>query len=187
MIKIFNYLRARFRKFINEEHWLEDYLKMGMTMGNECEIQPGLIVDHSHCWLIEIKNRVTIAPYVYLLAHDASTKKFLGYTKIGKIILEDDCFIGARSIIMPGVTIGAKSIVAAGSVVTKSVEPNSIVGGNPAKFIMKNEYYIIKNKEKMRTAKIYNETWLIQNGITTDMKKQMAKDLDGEMGFLVCK
>ena len=52
---------------------------------------------------------------------------------------------------------------------------------------MKNEYYIIKNKEKMRTAKIYNETWLIQNGITTDMKKQMAKDLDGEMGFLVCK
>ena len=51
------------------------------------------------------------------------------------IIIEDDVWIGARAIILKGVTLGEGSIIGAGSVVTKNVEPFSIVGGNPAKFI----------------------------------------------------
>jgi acetyltransferase-like isoleucine patch superfamily enzyme len=54
-------------------------------------------------------------------------------TRIGK-----HCFIGARSIILPGLTIGDESIVAAGSVVTKDVPPRSIVAGNPAQVIRRN-------------------------------------------------
>lgn len=53
----------------------------------------------------------------------------------GKIIIEDDVWIGMNSIIMSGVKIGKGSIVAAGSVVTKDIEPYSIVGGNPARLI----------------------------------------------------
>nr|WP_033927463.1 DapH/DapD/GlmU-related protein [Sphingomonas sp. 35-24ZXX] len=45
------------------------------------------------------------------------------------------CFIGARSIIMPGVTVGDSAIVAAGAVVTQDVPPNTIVGGNPARIL----------------------------------------------------
>jgi acetyltransferase-like isoleucine patch superfamily enzyme len=52
-----------------------------------------------------------------------------------KIILEDDIWIGMHAIILPDVTIGRGSIVAAGAVVTKDVEPYSIVGGVPAKII----------------------------------------------------
>lgn len=52
-----------------------------------------------------------------------------------KIIIEDDVWIGLGSIILSGVTIGTGSIVAAGSVVTKNVEPYTIYGGNPAKKI----------------------------------------------------
>jgi acetyltransferase-like isoleucine patch superfamily enzyme len=51
------------------------------------------------------------------------------------IIIEDDAWIGFNSIILKGVTIGKGSIVGAGSVVTKSVPPWTIVGGNPAKII----------------------------------------------------
>jgi acetyltransferase-like isoleucine patch superfamily enzyme len=51
------------------------------------------------------------------------------------IIIEDDVWIGACAIILKGVTIGEGAIVAAGSVVTKNVEPYSLVGGNPAKLI----------------------------------------------------
>jgi len=50
-------------------------------------------------------------------------------------LIGDNCFIGADSIILPGVKVGNCSIVAAGSVVTKDVPPNTIVAGNPAKII----------------------------------------------------
>ncbi|WP_345200497.1 CatB-related O-acetyltransferase [Chryseobacterium ginsengisoli] len=56
-------------------------------------------------------------------------------TTKGAIAVEDEVWIGANSIIMSGITLGKGSIIATGSVVTKDVEPFSIVGGNPAKFI----------------------------------------------------
>ena len=54
---------------------------------------------------------------------------------VSKVIIEDDVWVGYGAIIMSGVKIGKGSIVAAGSVVTKSIDPYSIVGGNPARFI----------------------------------------------------
>jgi len=52
-----------------------------------------------------------------------------------KIVIEDDCWLGANSVITAGITIGKHSVVAGGSVVTKNVPPFSIVGGNPAKIL----------------------------------------------------
>jgi maltose O-acetyltransferase len=60
-----------------------------------------------------------------------------GNTAPQQIIIEDDVWIGARALILPGVLIGRGSIIAAGSVITKNVESYSIVGGNPAKLIKK--------------------------------------------------
>lgn len=64
-----------------------------------------------------------------ILAHDMVRGLRLD-TRIGR-----RCFIGARSIILPGVTVGDESVVAAGSVVTKDVPPRSVVAGNPARVI----------------------------------------------------
>lgn len=70
-----------------------------------------------------------IAFGVAILTHDL-TRGVRLHTRIGKC-----CFIGARSILLPGVTIGDGSIVAAGSVVVRDVPARSIVGGNPARTI----------------------------------------------------
>jgi len=67
-----------------------------------------------------------------ILTHDF-TRGVRSHTRIGK-----NCFIGARSIIMPGITIGDGSVVGAGAVVVKDVPPNVAVGGNPAKVIKEN-------------------------------------------------
>ena len=68
------------------------------------------------------------------------------------ILIQDDVWIGSRSIILKGVTIGEGSIVGAGSVVTKDVPPYTIVAGNPARPIKKrfNDEELIKHKEILK-------------------------------------
>lgn len=64
-----------------------------------------------------------------ILCHDRTRGLYL-HTRIG-----ENCFIGGRSLILPGVEIGDNCVVGAGSVVTKSVPPRSVVAGNPAKIL----------------------------------------------------
>lgn len=182
---ILNFFKSRFRKWLNEEIWLKDYIKAGLKIGNNCDIQPRVNFDISHCWLIEIGNNVTIAPEAYFLAHDASTQRHLNLTKIGKIVVGNNCFIGARALIMPNVNIGNNVVVAAGSVVTKSVNDNEVVGGNPAKFIMHTDELWEKHKKQIENVVVYDTGYLSQNGVTKKMKDQMSADLENQIGYIV--
>ena len=184
MKKIFNFLRARLRKTINEEIWMEDYLKAGLKLGKDCDINPGVTFDISHCWLIEIGDRVTIAPQAYLLAHDASTFRDLGYTKVGKVKIGNGAFIGARALIMPGVTVGENAVVAAGSVVVKSVPANAVVGGNPAVVITDTRTLLEKHRNLMQELPVYDISYRIGN-IDTARKKQMSDELDNKNGYVI--
>ena len=83
-----------------------------------------MLIDDSHAWLIEIGDNVTLAPRVHILAHDASTKLYLGYTKIGRVRIGNDVFIGHVTIILPGVTIGDNVVIGAGSVVKSDIPDN---------------------------------------------------------------
>ncbi|WP_415768519.1 acyltransferase [Pseudomonas sp. LB3P38] len=70
---------------------------------------------------------------------------------VGAIDIRDNCFIGYGSIIMPRVTIGPNSIVAAGAVVIKDVPPGVVVGGNPAKVICTLDEVLAKVEERSAT------------------------------------
>lgn len=86
---------------------------------------------------INIGANVSISAEVCILTadHDLQTSEF--NTRIRPVAIEDYVFIGTRAIILPGVTLGEGSAVAAGAVVTKSVDPFTIVAGIPAKPIGK--------------------------------------------------
>lgn len=167
-----------------EELTVEACMKKGMKVGKNCAGLSGSTIDVAHCWLIEIGDYVTFAPQVYLLAHDASTKRYLDYTKIAKIIIEDFAFIGARALIMPGVTIGKNAVVAAGSVVTKSVPEGCVVAGNPARIIARTEDYIVRHKQNMESSHVYDSRWTVGGNISLDMCEQMSKDLSHTVGYV---
>ena len=153
---------------------VEMYRKMGVSIGENCNMQRGVVIDYSHRHHVKIGNRVTLAPEVYVLAHDASTKLTLGYTKVANVVIEDDVFVGLRSIIMPGVTIGKGAIVAAGSVVTKNVPPAAIVAGNPARVIDGMENYLNKQRELLNTLPTFGEDYTYRGNITEDKKQKMV-------------
>jgi len=120
---------------MRDEVNIENLMRGGLRIGVDCYIHPGVKLDSSHCWLITIGDEVTISLRAIILAHDASMKRHLGYTRIGKVTIGNRVFVGAEAVILPGVIIGENSIIGAGSVVTKDIPPNAFAAGNPAKVI----------------------------------------------------
>ena len=84
---------------------------------------------------LRIGNNVSISPDVHLITcdHEAQSKNF--FFKSGEIIIEDYVWIGSRATVLPNVRIGEGAVVSACAVVTRNVEPYSIVAGVPAKLI----------------------------------------------------
>lgn len=129
------------------------YRSLGMKIGDNTHVFSEIVT--SEPYLITIGEDCTIATNVSLLTHDASVGVIVGRNiasdLCGEITIGNKCFIGNGAIIMYGVSLANKTIVAAGSVVTKSVnESGCIIGGNPAKIIGKVDVFLEKhNKEFM--------------------------------------
>ena len=104
---------------------IEDYRKRGVKIGDNvnlfsCEL------DYGHGYLINIGNNCTIV-HSTILTHDASTKMFLGYTKIGRVSIGNNVFIGHGCVVLPGVSIGDDVVVGAGSIIREDIPSNSVV------------------------------------------------------------
>lgn len=166
------------------EYTTEKLIKMGMRVGNNFSRLNGVILDPSHCWLIEIGDNVTLAPRVHVLCHDASTKTFLNYTKIGKVKIGNNVFIGAESLILPNVSIGNRVIIGAKSTVTHSIPDNSVAVGNPAKVICSLEEYLNKQKNRMENAPCYDIDYTLRGNLTERKKEKMKRELEGIIGFI---
>ncbi len=172
------------RKVFGGVDEIAELRKRGLTIGTNCNIQWGCLFDPPHCWLISIGDRVTIAPKVTFIAHDASTKRILGYTRIGRITVEDDVFIGINTTVLLGVKIGKGAIIGAGSVVTHDVPSGMVACGNPARVICSTEEYIEKKKRDLRDLPIFDYSYTLKGGITDDMKQEMQRMLRVSNGFV---
>lgn len=110
-----------------------------ITIGNNVGISSAVLRAHTR---IFIGNYVKIGANSIIIDTDAHNKDYIirrgQWTDYGvsmPVVIEDDVLIGTNCIILKGVTIGARNIIAAGSIVTKSIPADCIAGGNPAKVI----------------------------------------------------
>lgn len=166
------------------EYTTEKLIKMGMTVGKNFGRLNGVILDPSHCWLIEIGNNVTMAPRVHILCHDASTKQFLGYTKIGRVTIGDNVFIGADTVVLPGVTIGSNVVIGANSTVTHDIPDGSVVAGSPARILCSLEEYLDKEKTRMENSICFGEEYTLRQNVSMEMRMQQKESLKGRIGYI---
>ena len=115
-----------------------------ISIGNNCVVNKNVLLDGRGGQLI-IGNNVDIAQEtnIWTLEHDVHSDF---HTSFGEdVVIEDYVWIASRCTILPGVRIGKGAVIASNSVVTKDVEPMSIVGGVPAKKLEKEKvsYLII--------------------------------------------
>ncbi len=135
------FLKFLFAKIIcklkNDDEVISAYFrKEGMKVGKNCHIYSNIVTSESH--LIEIGDNVTISNGVQLITHDNSICKVCPELTdtFGFIHIGDNSFIGAKTVILPGVSLPNNTIVGSGSVVTKSFsEERTILAGNPAKVV----------------------------------------------------
>lgn len=141
--------------------------KKGVVIGDNVHIYNSS-VDGNYGASVTIGNNVTIIG-ACILAHDASTKKALGYTKVGRVHIGNNVFIGYGLVILPETFIGDNVIIGAGSIVRGKVDSNSVVVGNPAKKVCSYSEYIDKNRQ------LLNEGYISENGITSEVIAMMDK------------
>lgn len=135
---------------------LQFFKEKGLKIGDNCSlISPGPNFG-SEPYLIEIGDNTTVSFDVAFVTHDAGTRVLRNLATnekekqtviYGKITIGNNCFIGCRSTILPGVKIGDNVIIGAGSVVNRDIPSNSVAAGVPCKVICGLEEYKEKHKD----------------------------------------
>lgn len=163
----------------------EELIRRGLIVGKGFKRLNQVNIDDSHAWLITIGDNVTLAPRVHIIAHDASTKDYLGYTKIGRVTIGNRVFVGAESVILLGVTIGSDVIIGANSTVTHDIPDGMVAVGSPAKVICTTEEYINKERERMKSSPVYGVDYTMRGNITEEKKReQKSKLANGIIGYV---
>jgi len=160
------------------------YVKHGLRIGQGCDLQYPFELDGSHCWLIEIGEEVVFAPGVQVIAHDASTKRFTDYTRIAPVRIGNRVFVGARTLILPGVTIGDDVIIGAGSVVTRDVPAGTVASGSPARVQGSLEDFRSRIDKRFYDAPRFDRSWTVAGGITKIMKAEMIARITRGEGYV---
>lgn len=135
----------------------EELISRGMKVGEGLFRGHDVLLDNVCCWLLEMGDHVVLVDHVKIFCHDASTKRYLGYTKAGAVKIGSRVFVGAGTVILPNVTIGDDVIIGAGSVVNHDIPSRSVAAGNPARVICTLDEYLEKERARMQRVHVWDK------------------------------
>ncbi len=147
----------------------------GMHIGKDVLLPPSTAIDAAHCYLIHIGDHCGFGDGCMLLAHDAQYDEFLDAARIGRIVIHESSHIGARSIVLAGVEIGPRTIVGAGSVVTRSLPRETVCVGSPARVIMTLEEYLERHREGVASRPTFDYLKYDIRFLTPERRAELLK------------
>lgn len=134
------------------------FREIGVEVGKDCRflgLKKGAF--GSEPYLVKIGNHVTLTGDVQFITHDGGVwifrEEYPNIDVFGKIEVGNNVFIGFKTIIMPGVTIGDNVVIGAGSVVTKDIPANTVAAGVPARVLSTTNDYKVKVLDKTLNTK----------------------------------
>jgi maltose O-acetyltransferase len=176
-------LRQRFERYRTQRRW-ERLRALGMHIGEDVLLPGSTWIDVSHCYLIHIGDHCGFGEECMILAHDAQMDEFLDAARIGRIVVHPSSHIGARTVILPGVEIGPRTLVGANSVVSRSLPPDSVCAGNPAKVIGPLDEYLERHRQ--RVAQLPNFDYMTHDirFLTRERREQLLAALAKGDGYM---
>lgn len=125
----------KMRQRLRGEVDMEALVERGLQLGSNVYVAPWCLIDPVFPFLISIGDGCRLAPRVHVLAHDATSREALGYTRLAPVRIGCRVFVGADTLVLPGVTIGDDTVVGAGSLVSSDIPAGSLAVGRPARLV----------------------------------------------------
>lgn len=158
---------------------------MGMHIGQDVWLPGTTAIDTAHCYLISIGDHCGFGEHCLILAHDAQMDEFLDAARLGRVVIHPSCHIGARTVILAGVEIGPRTIVGANSVVSKTLPPDTVCAGNPAKVICTLEEYLEKHRRRLERLPKFEYMQYDMRYLTPEKRAEVIAAVANDDAYMV--
>jgi maltose O-acetyltransferase len=169
--------KARFEIARLKRRW-EKLRAMGMHIGQGVNLPASTWIDTSHCFLISIGDWCGFGEQCLIMAHDGQMDEFLDAGLIAKVTIHESCHFGSRTVILPGVEVGPRTIVGANSVVSKSLPPDTVCAGVPAKVICTLDEYLSRHRERLAQNRQFPWTEYNLHAATPERVQEIRQALE---------
>lgn len=174
-------LRSRLQRFKVGRRWAKLRAE-GMQLGADVWLPASTWIDPDYRFLISIGDHCGFGEDCFILAHDAQMDEFLDATRVGRVVIHSSCHIGSRTVVLPGVEIGPRTIVGANSVVSSSLPPDTVCAGAPARVICSLEQYLAKHRERIAARPTFQYD---RNAPTVEQRADMVRALRSQDGYVL--
>jgi len=150
---------------------------MGMHIGQGVHLPASTWIDTSACYAISIGDWCGFGEQCLILSHDAQMDEFLDAGVVAGIMIHESCHFGSRTVILPGVEVGPRTIVGANSVVSRSLPPETVCAGVPAKVICSLDEYLGRYQAGLAAGPQFPWPDYNVNVLTPERRRQLVEAL----------
>jgi maltose O-acetyltransferase len=169
--------KARFERARLKRRWAK-LRAAGMHIGQGVNLPESTWIDVPFCFLIRIGDWCGFGEQCLILAHDAQMDEFLDAGLVGKVTIHESCHFGSRTVILPGVEVGPRTIVGANSVVSRSLPPDTICAGAPAKVICSLDDYLARHGQRLAEARKFPWVEYDASALTAERRQEILSALE---------